>query len=205
MEIVFFFCLEPSYSIIVNVWWQCITLSKVILIFNSCFSSSSLISLSLFFCLSLPSHLISSHLPHSLPTLSVSVCFGLKVTETILRFHVFFFLHVNSKIIVQEKKILFVHCSYTVYILFMGPTILFTHLKIIFLQCFQFSVSTAISSIQTDPLSQSLYPSSFSNRSLVFFFFFFGEPNGLHFQIDTELRSVWIVRYLHWVKRKTNR
>ena len=31
----------------------------------------------------------------------------------------------------------------------MGPTILFTHLKIILLQCFQFSAT--ISSIQTDP------------------------------------------------------
>ena len=40
----------------------------------------------------------------------------------------------------------------------MGPTILFTHLKIILLQCFQFSVfsfkfSATISSIQTDPQS----------------------------------------------------
>ena len=38
----------------------------------------------------------------------------------------------------------------------MDPTILFTHLKIILLQCFQFqfSISTTISSIQTNPLSQ---------------------------------------------------
>ena len=35
-------------------------------------------------------------------------------------------------------------------ILKMGPTILFTLLKIILLQCFQFSVSTKISYIQTD-------------------------------------------------------
>ena len=35
----------------------------------------------------------------------------------------------------------------------MGPTVLFTHLKIILLQYFQFSVSATISSIQTDPLS----------------------------------------------------
>ena len=34
----------------------------------------------------------------------------------------------------------------------MGPTTLFTHLKIILLQCFQFSVLATISSIQTDPL-----------------------------------------------------
>ena len=33
-----------------------------------------------------------------------------------------------------------------------GPTILFTYLKIILLQCFQFSVSATISSIQTDPI-----------------------------------------------------
>ena len=36
-------------------------------------------------------------------------------------------------------------------ILKMGLTVLFTHLKIILLQCFQFSVSAKISSIQTDP------------------------------------------------------
>ena len=60
---------------------------------------------------------------------------------------------------------LFTHCFGTVYALFMGPTttlfikikkgptVLFTHLKIILLQCFQFSVSATISSIQTDPKS----------------------------------------------------
>ena len=36
-------------------------------------------------------------------------------------------------------------------ILKMDPTTLFTHLKIILLQCFQFLVSVTISSIQTDP------------------------------------------------------
>ena len=41
----------------------------------------------------------------------------------------------------------------------MSPTVLFTHLKIILLQCFQFqfSISVKISSIQTDSKSQSLY------------------------------------------------
>ena len=52
----------------------------------------------------------------------------------------------------------------TVHVLFMGPTttlfrkkklkmgstVLFTHLKIILLQCFQFSISATISSIQTN-------------------------------------------------------
>ena len=50
-----------------------------------------------------------------------------------------------------------VHCSWdlqtyfsTKFLLKMGPTALFTHLKIILLQYFQFSVFSKISSIQTD-------------------------------------------------------
>ena len=39
----------------------------------------------------------------------------------------------------------------------MSPTILFTHLKIILLQCFQFSVSAIISSIQMDPILSLFY------------------------------------------------
>ena len=49
---------------------------------------------------------------------------------------------------------LFMHCSSTVYIfknIKMDPTVLFTYLKIILLQCFQFLVSTKISCIQLDP------------------------------------------------------
>ena len=49
---------------------------------------------------------------------------------------------------------LFMHCSSTVYIfknIKMDPTVLFTHLKIILLQCFQFLVSAKISCIQLDP------------------------------------------------------
>ena len=58
-----------------------------------------------------------------------------------------------------------IHCSHTVHTLFiyykilkMGPTILFTYLKIILLQCFQFSIfsfqfSATISSIQTHPIT----------------------------------------------------
>ena len=66
------------------------------------------------------------------------------------QFFFFFFLHVNSNIIwfycAVDKK----YCSYTVYILFTGPTTIFTYLKIILLQCFQFLVSATISSIQTE-------------------------------------------------------
>ena len=70
-------------------------------------------------------------------------------------FFLFFFLLFETNNIIQN----------TVYILFKGPTttlfikkilkidlmILFTCLKIILLQCFQFSVSAKISCIQTDP------------------------------------------------------
>ena len=42
----------------------------------------------------------------------------------------------------------------------MGLTVLFTHLKIILLQCFQFSISSKISCIQTDPK----YPKKFKEK-----------------------------------------
>ena len=46
----------------------------------------------------------------------------------------------------------------------MGPTVLFTHLKIILLQYFQFSISATISSIQMDHIYIYIY---------IFFFFLF--------------------------------
>ena len=60
---------------------------------------------------------------------------------------------------------MFMHCSYTVHALFigltttllrknilkMGPMALFTHLKVILLQCFQFLVFNKISCIQMNP------------------------------------------------------
>ena len=60
-----------------------------------------------------------------------------------------------------------------IFLLKMGPTALFTHLKIILLQCFQFqfSVSVIISSIQTDPRSFTSYFSCsffYFNRQLGF-------------------------------------
>ena len=51
----------------------------------------------------------------------------------------FFSRHVNSKITWMYFERDKVHCSHTVHTLFMGPTALFTCLKIILLQCFQFS------------------------------------------------------------------
>ena len=78
------------------------------------------------------------------------------------RFSFFFFsffpLHavqLGTEVTVHTVRLLFMHC-FVVFMHFsatfslkMGPTTLFTHLKIILLQCFQFS--TKINCIQTDP------------------------------------------------------
>ena len=74
-------------------------------------------------------------------------------------FFFFFFFRVNSNLTWVHCSRTVWHCSCTVYVLKNiknETTILFTHLKIILLQCFQFSVfsfkfSATISSIQTDP------------------------------------------------------
>ena len=77
----------------------------------------------------------------------------------------------------------FVHClqshklHFSITFLFkMGLTVLFTHLKIISLQCFQFqfSVSAKISSIQTHPLCP------FLNKNLPFLFYIFTFQNTKH-------------------------
>ena len=99
-----------------------------------------------------------------------ALCARLVSAETcvhVLRFTFFFFSCIVSALGGQEYCSHTVkYCSYTVWhcsrvkkILKMSPTILFTHLKIILLQCFQFSVSATISSIQTDPIY--LYLSEF--------------------------------------------
>ena len=70
-------------------------------------------------------------------------------SRTFLTFHHFFYISGSQYCSWFHKY----HFSAT-FSLKMGFTILFTHLKIILLQCFQFqfSVSATISSIQTDPL-----------------------------------------------------
>ena len=75
-------------------------------------------------------------------------------------FSFFFFFIQPQHLTKSSMNSASVHCSWThkfhfsvTFSLKMGPTTLFTHLKIILLQYFQFqfSVSTTISSIQTDP------------------------------------------------------
>ena len=87
------------------------------------------------------------------------LCERLESTEScvsVLRFHAFFFSPctwtVKSHNFTMQRKntihILLMYCLRTVH----GFTTLFTHLKIILLQCFQFSVSTTTNPIQTDPI-----------------------------------------------------
>ena len=59
----------------------------------------------------------------------------------------FFFSTWTVNLLCRDKNyclctvaVLFTYCSSTVHVLKMSPTVLFTHLKIILLQCFQFSV-----------------------------------------------------------------
>ena len=78
-----------------------------------------------------------------------------------------FFLVQTALVDFSTVNSAFVHYSWThkfhfwtTFSLKMGSTALFTHLKIILLQCFQFqfSVSTKISSIQTDPVHYQIEP-----------------------------------------------
>ena len=82
-------------------------------------------------------------------------------------FFFFFFLVQPALVDFSTVNSAFVHYSRThkfhfstIFSLKMGSTALFTHLKIILLQCFQFqfSVSTKISSIQTDPEHYQIEP-----------------------------------------------
>ena len=68
----------------------------------------------------------------------VSVWIGLKVTESHVAFSSFFFF--SCAWTVQKTKNTVYALFMYFYTLFMGPTTLFTYLKIILLQCFQFSV-----------------------------------------------------------------
>ena len=96
-------------------------------------------------------------------------------------FHISFFfffstrMNSNNTILahgftVQETKCT-VHKTYNHFILKkkklkIGPTALFTHLKIILLQCFQFSVFSKISYIRMDP-------TYFDNLTIDYMFFIF--------------------------------
>ena len=81
-----------------------------------------------------------------------------------LRFSLLFFFLVQPAIVDFVNYEQCIRALFTIpqiilsatFLLKMGPTILFTHLKIISLQCFQFqfSISAKINSIQTHPLSK---------------------------------------------------
>ena len=102
--------------------------------------------------------------------------FGLRVCASKFFLYTFFFFFFPSKLQVLTKSSVnsvFMHCSRThklhflaTFSLKMSPTALFTHLKIISLQCFQFqfSVSAKINSIQTDPKCVYILSSSSSKK-----------------------------------------
>ena len=103
--------------------------------------------------------------------------FGLGLFPACLRFFFFFLMHAFQPETKCNVHALFIHCSWDPQSLYsekkklkMGLMILFTHLKIILLQCFQFSVFSKISCIQMDLkcLKDSLRIGSSS--SLSFFF-----------------------------------
>ena len=82
---------------------------------------------------------------HTLHEVYVSVWAGLKVAfQPCVFMPPFFFFFFpcmwTVKSLWRRQKILFEHCLCTVHVLFMSPMTLFSHLKIILLQCFQFSV-----------------------------------------------------------------
>ena len=93
---------------------------------------------------------------NSIVSCYIKVSFRLGWNAVCLRFSPFFviffkadfvdFQHVNSALVYYLRSHKY-HFSAT-FSLKMGPTVLFTHLKIILLLCFQFSV---FSCIQTDP------------------------------------------------------
>ena len=103
-------------------------------------------------------------------TYYVTVWIQLFLLNPAERFPFFFCFHTfqggrRQILLFMRQILLFIHCSGTIYILFMRPTvtllkkilkidliILFTHLKIILLPCFQFLVSTPINSIQSKPI-----------------------------------------------------
>ena len=93
--------------------------------------------------------------------------FGSAFPNPRLRFQTFFFF--PSASIVTSHEFTVHETKNTIHALFMGPTTLFIHLKIILLQCFQFSISAKISCIQTN--HKHLMHFSFPNSScqLVFF------------------------------------
>ena len=92
----------------------------------------------------------------------LKVCLDSEFTSTFVLFlFLFSFFFFKPQLLTKSSmNSTFVHCSQThklhfstTFSLKIDPTILFTHLKIILLQYFQFqfSVSVKISSIQTDP------------------------------------------------------
>ena len=89
-----------------------------------------------------------------------------------------------------------VHDKNTIHALFTDLTILFTHLKIILLQCFQFSVSTKISCIQMDPKTLLIYVlyhlHRFGIRALAWILLYIAPQNPLKLFFLSPLKKIQI-------------
>ena len=114
--------------------------------------------------------------------LYMTLCAGLESTESCSAFFfcvlTFFFIQ-SQHLTKSSMNSAFLHCLWThkfhfsvICSLKMDPTILFTHLKIILLQCFQFqfSVLATINSIQTNPMCA--FSSSLKNQFILLFSLF---------------------------------
>ena len=80
---------------------------------------------------------------------TLSECLDSRFSITFAFF--FFFQRMNNNRNVHAHGFIVQETKGIVHALFMGPAILFIHLKIILLQYFQFSIFTKISYIQTNP------------------------------------------------------
>ena len=123
----------------------------------------------------------------------VHVWIPLNVASMFCIFKLFFFPYVWTVIshdfIVQGTKNI-------VHALFTDPTILFTYLKIILLQCFQFSISAIISSIQNG-LKES-------RREKIFFFFFFTKSKLVHKNMVTQVKGKIVMSLLYFLYLSQN-
>ena len=100
------------------------------------------------------------------------------------------------------------YCLRTIHALFTSPMTLFTHLKMILLQCLQFSVFNKISCIQTDTkvwFGLGLFMSAFYSFTFLPFFYFILLEVGFTWGIDLPVGTVHSARDLlafwtstHW-------
>ena len=117
-------------------------------------------------------------------------------------FFFFFFLVQPQQLTLSTVNSAFVHCSrshklhFSATFLFkMGPTVLFTHLKIISLQCFQFQFSVSAKIISHIHTHIYIY-------IYIYIFFFFWKEN-FYYQKETTTTYIYIyIYFFFFLERK---